>query len=290
MDLGVTIIQPDVCSDYFRKGVKLLSSSEMLIDVSYACDSDGESKGFKVLSPSKEFIYYCLKKIDKASLDEDQFAHLKTCYLADPCGCQEWMLRFWRPEEIERISGFMSGGDYPAFLNQLPALKKALRHRVGLGWTYSLANIALKVRRCLQPTGYVLCVCGDDSGKGEVVKQITHDFELVCRRQKVVSVSKLSVGSALMQFVKDMLPRIRSTLIIYRIPVAPSRVSRLLSPDAVLHFGEDTGDGVKERERVLCVPMSAGQQVDGGLVNRFLLEVMSERTSRRYRPPKRRRR
>ena len=52
-------IMLDICSDYYRSGQLFLNSQFLLNNRLF-----NDEKGFYILNPEKEFIYYFLKKVD----------------------------------------------------------------------------------------------------------------------------------------------------------------------------------------------------------------------------------
>lgn len=177
-DDGVVCIQPDVCTDYYRKG-RLLLKADYLLE---GC-CEAEQGGFKVLSSEKEFIYYLLKKIDKRNLNEDQFHHISNCYKKDVSKSFEEATKFWKGNELDLIKRAFDTGDYKLLASNLKVLQQGIHSSHQRSFHDSLKNTYLKTRRILNPTGFVIGVLGPDgSGKTTVMNQVKKDLTNAFRR------------------------------------------------------------------------------------------------------------
>ena len=171
-------IQPDVCTDYYRKGRKLLSANEMLSSI-----REAPQGGFFVLSPEKEFIYYLLKKIDKQKISEEQFEHIRNSFLFSPEKSLDEARLIWCEENLSIIKDSFENNKYEYLNSCLKQLQNGIHSSKKMGFVDRLKNIILKVKRVLHPTGYVIAVMGPDGcGKTTVINQLKKDIEPAFRR------------------------------------------------------------------------------------------------------------
>lgn len=171
-------IKPDVCTDYYRKGRKLLSASELLKDACVAPQGD-----FFILAPEKEFIYYLLKKIDKCSLSIDQFEHIYNSYIASPKKSMEEAQAFWRDSDLQILQKAFTEKDYEYLNSNLKKLQKGIHEAKKMSVSARFTNYALKIKRICQPTGLTIAIMGPDgSGKTTVIEQLKKDMGEAFRR------------------------------------------------------------------------------------------------------------
>ena len=166
---SLKFLHPDICSDYFRNGRKLLNAEEMLSNRVLAVDKNGSGKGFFVAKSHQEFIYYFIKKIDKGSLSSDQFDHLREQYLLAVEESNEMLMRFWSEVSVAEISSSLLRGDMEALRRKIPDLKRELAAGKQFNLTHYAREFCRKVGRALRPTGVSVALLGPDgAGKTAV--------------------------------------------------------------------------------------------------------------------------
>lgn len=171
-------LQPDVCTDYYRKGRKLLSADYLLEGRREAVQG-----GFYILAPEKEFLYYLIKKIDKRKLSEQQFQHIRNSYLVNKLEALNQASLFWKESELSIIEESLDKNDYQMMCNHILQLQKGIHTSHKRKITDSLDNVLLKVNRILLPTGFVMTIMGPDgSGKTTVINELRADIEPAFRR------------------------------------------------------------------------------------------------------------
>ena len=175
---GVVCIQPDVCTDYYRKGRLLLKSAYLLQGL-----HEAEQGGFNVLSSEKEFIYYLLKKIDKRNINEEQFKHIQNHYLKNPNAAINETKKFWNEEAVHVVQQIFDNGDMAMLEENLSSLQSGIHSSHGRNFSDTIRNTLLKIKRILNPTGFVIGVLGPDgSGKTTVMNQVKLDMSHAFRR------------------------------------------------------------------------------------------------------------
>lgn len=175
---NIVSVQPDVCTDYYRKGRKLLSADYLLEG-----RIEAEQGDFYVLAPEKEFLYYLLKKVDKRSLSEEQYEHIRKFYLKNKDKAILEAKKFWKGEKLLLIQKSMDENDFLLLHNNLEKLQQGIHSSHSRKVSDTLRNIALKLKRILNPTGYVITVLGPDgSGKTTVMEQFKKDIKPAFRR------------------------------------------------------------------------------------------------------------
>ena len=213
-DTEVTMVQPDVCTDYYRNGKRFLLASEMLNGTEIACDSRGRSKGFRVLSPEKEFIYYLLKKIEKGALSEYQFAHLLDRFLKNFEGALAYSGRFWSEKSIKVIQQAFEQNKPSLLQEHLFVLRRELQGVLELSARDMLKRFVLSVSRCFHPTGFVVHLCGDAEHTSAIGSGIVDLLEGAFRRKSVIDLSALRMVDRLVLPCRIWKARICSTLVI----------------------------------------------------------------------------
>jgi len=190
-------IHPDICGDYLRNGKPLLLASELLEGRILARSKDGTSKGFYVLSPEKEFIYYLVKKIDKGALNQEQFIHLVTHYNLARNKCNDWLLRFWSSEQTEKIISWLNGADIEKIQALLPQLQDEIAKRNSPAFSGYLHETSRKISRVAQPTGLVICFLGaDGAGKTAVGDRLQEELAPAFRRFQRFHLRPYLLGTA----------------------------------------------------------------------------------------------
>ena len=123
-------LHPDVCTDYIRNGRIFLTADEVLSGRAPALDAAGKWKGFYVVAPAREFIYYLLKKIDKQALDNDQGKHLSTLWAKAPVDCNTEIGRFWSNDNAELLRKASRENEWEYVRQKLPALQRSLQAKL----------------------------------------------------------------------------------------------------------------------------------------------------------------
>lgn len=174
----ILYVQPDICTDYYRKGRKLLEADNLLKD-----STEAPQKGFRILTPEKEFIYYLLKKIDKRNFTIEHFEHLHNCYIQNPQGCIKECSAFWHGKLINTIQEAFEKNDLQPIINNLSILRQSIHNSKRISLFDFTSNILLKIKRILQPTGFIIGIMGPDgSGKTTVINQLIKDIGPAFRR------------------------------------------------------------------------------------------------------------
>ncbi len=225
---GWDFLQPDICTDYYRRARKLLDAVPMLArrrSISCAgCPNDV----FYVLSEADEFIYYLLKKIGKKSLSVEQFAHLHRSFAADPDVCGTTLNQF--PAIAKTVIASMESDDPDSLSSTLPDLKAQLLRSGSLGKPRRFRNAIRKLSRILHPTGFVAVLPGASGPNREFAARLHSDLFHAFRRQTDFSARKPGL------FISLAKARTASTFAI--LDGIPNGLSRLLI-DTVLSPEED---------------------------------------------------
>lgn len=150
---GWDFLQPDVCTDYYRRGRKILDAAPLLERRRKIPVPDCPGGGFFALSPSDEFAYYLIKKIGKTTLSDDQFRHLRETFICDPEGCRAAAARFG--EAARTAAAAIEAGDTKRLFVSLPSLKRAISASGRIGRPRFFRDMVRKAGRVLDPTGFV---------------------------------------------------------------------------------------------------------------------------------------
>jgi thymidylate kinase len=176
-------INPDICSDYVRYGRTLLEAHEILDGrqlVRIDCDRNAR---LWVAEPSREFIYYLIKKIEKLELGAEEGAHLSRMWRADPRRASELIREIWKDAHAELLELCASSGEWSISLKCLEELRQQLRKVKPKTFRSSAREILRVFRRLLSPTGVFVAVLGPDgSGKSTIIRQVTQRARPAFRR------------------------------------------------------------------------------------------------------------
>ena len=166
-------LHPDICGDYYRNGRLFLSYDQILDNRIQAFDEGGNSRGFYVPSPDREFIYYLLKKVDKQDFDERHGEHLSEEWKKDPLGCMEQIRRFWSEKDVELLARAAETDEWGGVSAALSGLQRSLHGGLSFSLMAWWLELLRKVRRVLQPTGLLITLFGPDgSGKSSVIEKV----------------------------------------------------------------------------------------------------------------------
>jgi thymidylate kinase len=179
---GIQFIQPDICSDYFRFGRLFIRASEILDD---RVVKSYDRMRFCIPAPSKAFVYYLMKKIDKGALSDRQGDYLSAEWQKDPTGARCQLTMFWPNDAVDLLAQAAMHNDWSAVRIALPALKKQLHQGLPFSFKHWLNEIIRKIRRILNPTGlHVVFLGPDGSGKSTVLAKVEKSVSPVFRRTK----------------------------------------------------------------------------------------------------------
>lgn len=173
------ILKPDVCSDFYRKAILLIKSDFLLNNRMF------NPKGFYQLAPEKEFIYYLLKKIDKGSINPEQFKHIREQWLQNPTECLKLASSYFNDSNILLIENILINNEFLLFVSKINDLKTYLHENLKFNLKDLLYKINNRVKRILQPTGLVVAFMGPDgSGKTTIIEGVKADITEVFRQNK----------------------------------------------------------------------------------------------------------
>lgn len=182
---NVQVLDPDICTDYFRMGRRLLRAEELLAKRVPGVDNRGKQGSFYIPSPAQAFIYYLLKKIDKGELNPRQEEYLSSVWEKEPTESLKQIKRFWPKEDATLLASAAEKNEWATVQAELPRLQKTLDVTLPFSFRNWWFELVRKVKRVIQPTGVLVVFLGSDgSGKSTVLAQIEHDLAPAFRRTK----------------------------------------------------------------------------------------------------------
>jgi len=162
---------PDVCSDYYRHGSFFLSASFLLQNRIL------DAKGFYILYPDKEFIYYLIKKIDKGFINDVQFNHLLKQWKLDSSGCFSVLKEYFDSLSQTQIVNAFESEQLQVLDQHLHDLKISLHKHINYNTFDIVSRVSNRFKRILYPTGLVIAFMGPDgAGKTTVINQVKTDL------------------------------------------------------------------------------------------------------------------
>ena len=182
---NVKFLHPDVCTDYFRDGVLLLSNQELLENRICDCSQGEVSVSFFTPAPAMGFAYYLLKKVDKGHISQTEGEYLSLQWQKDPEGGKRQLRRFFDKETVEFIEGVANKENWEQVQQVVSQLRSQLRKNRPFSFRHYYRELDRKVRRLRQPTGLHIAFLGmDGSGKSSILTKVSRDiapaFRSVC--------------------------------------------------------------------------------------------------------------
>ena len=176
---------PDICSDYFRFGQLFLKADELLSDRIPKNNLKEDSPRIYTPAPSRGFIYYLLKKIDKGELNHRQEEYLNSVWDKEPTESEKQIKRFWPKEDRTLLTSAAEKNEWAKVQAELPRLQKTLNETLSFSFRNWWFELARKVKRVIKPTGVLVVFLGSDgSGKSTVLAQVEHDLTPAFRRTR----------------------------------------------------------------------------------------------------------
>ncbi|MEO8324457.1 MAG: thymidylate kinase-like protein, partial [Nitrospirota bacterium] len=178
-------LNPDICADYFRFGRLFLKADELLAGRVRAVGDNNCDLNFFAPSPSRGFVYYLLKKIDKGNLDERQGNYLSSQWNSDVQGGTAQIARFWPDPEASILARAARTNDWTPVRNEINKFQSVLRKSLGVSVRHWCHELVRKVRRLFYPTGLLVVFLGSDgSGKSTIITQVQNNLAPLFRRTK----------------------------------------------------------------------------------------------------------
>lgn len=175
----------DICGDYYRNGRKLLSSLDLLATRQVALDSKARQLGFYVPSPAMGFIYYLLKRIDKAALNDQQTNYLYERWQRNPSAAANHIRSLWgNTPEARLLIQASEVNDWSVVRCILPRLRRVMRKQRPMTLRSWYCEMQRRARRVLKPSGVMIAFLGPDgSGKSSLLPIVADQVEPLFRRQ-----------------------------------------------------------------------------------------------------------
>ena len=176
-------LMPDVCSDYYRQGRKLLSAEAILEGRRPALDAAGANRGFTIASPAVEFIYYLMKRVDKSELEPIHCDHLQRTAAQDFEAALAQIGHFWSGADAALLGQAVRDGDWMKVRAAQERLRRALRRGLPVSIGSQFGELMRKIRRVMVPTGCWIAMLGPDGcGKSSVGDEIERALAPAFRR------------------------------------------------------------------------------------------------------------
>jgi thymidylate kinase len=157
----------DICSNYIRN-TRLLITAEKLLKNRTKVNS-----AFYIPSPNNNFTYYLLKKIDKNSINKNQFLYL--CSQLDLCNDRliSELTQFWQYDESKAILKILKQREFKEFKSKISRWRAALHTRSRLNLKSIYLELRRLIRRVAFPTGIWIAIYGPDGcGKSSVIEKL----------------------------------------------------------------------------------------------------------------------
>jgi thymidylate kinase len=184
---NLCFLNPDFCADFFHLGRLFLLADELLGQRRPALDATGKERGFYIISPAHEFIYYLLKKIDKQDFEPPHGDYLSHQWRKDPEGALAQLRRFWSEPKAQILTKAAATNSWNEVMASLPSLQSSLHASIPFSLSASWLELKRKIQRVCQPTGVMVAILGPDgSGKSAVITRLMESLLPAFRRTERV--------------------------------------------------------------------------------------------------------
>lgn len=174
-----TMLALDFCCNYMRQGRIILTEKELL---NSRIRINQKGIEFWICSNEIAFTYYFIKKLEKQSINIDQFNYINNLWYVDRDKIiQQLFLRFQK-ETARELKDIFDKGDFNRLSKDFfKMLNKESQKRYNRGLVNHAFEFKRKIFRFTRPTGVVISVLGcDGSGKSTVIDLLinnSNDFE-----------------------------------------------------------------------------------------------------------------
>jgi thymidylate kinase len=169
----------DFSANYMRHARIILTDHELLESRQLVSQNGVE---FWVCCNEIAFIYYLIKKIEKQSLNVEQFKYLNNLWLIDREQIiQQFHKRFHETSSDKLIDVFDKGDFNELSKEFLAKLNQECQSEYNSNFKNKVLEFKRKIYRFMKPTGVIISLLGcDGSGKSTVIDQLvshSDDFE-----------------------------------------------------------------------------------------------------------------
>lgn len=156
----VEFLHVDICGDWYRNGRRFLDAAFLLRDRigQHRRLADGSVMSFHVPRQDRSFLYYLLKKIDKAAVSDDQCAFLSSEFAA--AGVVSDLNGFFGEESCVTIERAARSGDWSRVHARIAQLRGELRSSPRIGRRRWISEAARGALRLTRPTGVLIVFIG----------------------------------------------------------------------------------------------------------------------------------
>jgi thymidylate kinase len=157
----------DLYGELSRKGIRLFNEVELFSHTT-------EYQGISILKPHQEFIQYLIKKVDKETVSETKFNHLKALFLNQQNDCELYLKQFFKKSHTSITHAFLNN-EYAVFAKYILSFKEDFKSLKKNTSSNSINNIFRILKRIIKPTGLVIVFLGPDgSGKSTIIEGLLH--------------------------------------------------------------------------------------------------------------------
>jgi thymidylate kinase len=170
--LTSTFLHPDICSDYYRNGRLLIPAKILLENCRFL-----EDKGFNAPAPSRNFLYYLIKRIGKGKIEAERQEYLGELYPHDPTDVERQISRYFKKDDTEMLLKAARTGEWAQVDTQLPKLQAIVEQACPFSIKTWLFECLRKLKRWGSPTGlWVVFLGPDGSGKSTVIEHVQKEL------------------------------------------------------------------------------------------------------------------
>ena len=161
-------IKIDFYSDYVKRGRFYLSSQDLLDNRIYKYEGN-----YWKLNDTYFFLYYLIKKIDKKSINSEQFVELFNCWTNARHAIIEKLKKFFAEEGSQIIIKAFEEKNLNELSKNIEHLNNILHEKISRRFLYILLSKLKLIKSTLKPKGIVVAVLGrDGSGKSTFIKEM----------------------------------------------------------------------------------------------------------------------
>lgn len=169
----------DFCANYMRHGRIILTDKELLNSRQLVSKNGVE---LWVCSNEVAFVYYLIKKIEKQSINSEQFEYLHNLWMQDRKRIIEQLYKRFHATSSQKLIKIFDKTDFTGFSKDFfKTLNIESQSKYQRSFITEIFEFKRKVFRFINPTGVIISVLGcDGSGKSTVIDQLMNhspDFE-----------------------------------------------------------------------------------------------------------------
>ena len=179
----INFLHPDICTDYYRQGIKFINNNILLNNSEELVNKYNQEKGLIIPKVDIRFIYYLIKRIDKKDIQESHFNSMSKEWKIDRKSCLVNLYKYWSKTDCQIFINAFDENSLSTIVDNIEYLSNRLRKRVKISILDRLLNYQRIFHRIIHPTGLFIVFLGPDGcGKSTIIQEISNDLSPAFRK------------------------------------------------------------------------------------------------------------